>query len=93
MTDRPSPDHVNCGDVARRVHEFLDGELLEADADELRAHIDACEQCLDEVDVVAALKALVRRSCEGAHAPDALRLRIVTQVTNVGYRVVRREAL
>lgn len=93
MTDRTPAGHLNCADVARRVHEFLDKELPEADADDLRAHLDACEQCLDEVDVVAALKALVRRSCEGAHAPDALRFRIVTQVTSFEYRLSRRDAL
>lgn len=91
MTDWPRHDHFNCAEVARRVHAFLDGELPEADADDLRAHIDACEQCLDEVDVVAALKALVQRSCSGAHAPEALRFRIVSQVTSVQYRVVRRD--
>lgn len=84
---------LDCAAVARTVHAFLDGELPEADADDLRAHLDACEQCLDEVEVVNALKALVRRSCEGAHAPDALRLRIVTQVTSLQYRVMGRDTL
>lgn len=93
MTEWPRHEHVNCSDVARRVHAFLDGELPETDADDLRAHIDACEQCLDEVDVVAALKALVRRSCEGTHAPDALRLRILTQVISVEYRISRSDFL
>lgn len=92
MTEAPH-ERLNCADVARRVHQFLDGELPDPDADDLRAHIDACEQCLDEIDVVAALKRLVRRSCEGTHAPDALRLRIMTQVTSVEYRVVRRDLL
>lgn len=91
MSDWPPPDQINCAEVARRVHAFLDGELLETDADDLRAHIDACEQCLDEVAVVAALKRLLQRSCGRVHAPDALRFRIVAQVTSVEYRVVRRD--
>ena len=90
MTQPPQHDD-KCAEVARRVHAFLDGELPEADADDLRAHLDACEQCLDEVDLVAALKKLVRRSCAGAHAPDSLRMRVITQVSTVEYRVVRRD--
>ena len=62
--------------------------LPDLNADDLRLHIDACEHCLDEVDVVAALKKIVHRSCAGAHAPDSLRLRIMTEVTQVTYRTI-----
>ena len=82
-------DGLDCADVARLLHAFLDHELTDADEHGLRLHIDACEQCLDEVDIVAALKTIVRRSCGQAHAPDSLRLRIVSQITRVEYRVVR----
>lgn len=74
---------VDCRIVAERLHQFLDDELGEPDADELRLHIDACEHCLDETDVVDALKRLVRRSCACAPAPVGLRMRIVTQIQQV----------
>ena len=73
----------DCRDVEERVHQFLDGELSEHEADDLRHHINACAHCLDETDLIDALKQLVRRSCARAQAPDALRLRIVTQIKSV----------
>jgi len=79
MTERP----LDCTFVLARVHAFLDGELDEREADALRRHLDACEHCLDEADLAAALKRLVRRSCAGHPAPPTLRLRIVTQISGV----------
>lgn len=73
-------DPVDCAYVVARVHRLLDGELGEREADLLRHHIDACEHCLDEADLLALLKAVVRRSCACA-APETLRLRIVSQIT------------
>ncbi len=70
---------LDCSVVLAKVHRFLDGELSEGDADQLRLHIDACEHCLDEVDVVATMKALVKRCCQDQHAPDSLRSRIISQ--------------
>ena len=72
---------VDCAYVVARVHRLLDGELGEAEADQLRHHIDACERCLDEADLMALLKSVVRRSCSSCAAPETLRLRIVSQIT------------
>lgn len=74
---------VDCAGVQARVHEFLDGELDERQADELRRHLVACEHCLDEADLIDAVKKLVRRSCSCETAPASLRLRIVTQLQQV----------
>ncbi|MDO5533907.1 MAG: mycothiol system anti-sigma-R factor [Propionibacteriaceae bacterium] len=74
---------VDCGFVEERVHQFLDGELTENEADELRHHIHACAHCLDETDLVDALRKLVRRSCACPPAPDTLRLRIVAHIKTV----------
>ena len=79
---------VDCGFVQQRVHQFLDGELSEREADELRHHIHACAHCLDETDLVDALKRLVRRACACPTAPDTLRLRVVTQIQTVRHMVV-----
>ena len=79
---------VDCRFVEERVHQFLDGELTEREADELRHHIDACAHCLDETDLIDALRKLVRRACACPPAPETLRLRVVTQIHPVRFTVV-----
>ena len=74
---------IDCSTVEQKVHQFLDGELTEREADDLRHHIDACAHCLDETDLIDALKKLIKRSCACPPAPAALRLRIVTQIQTV----------
>lgn len=51
----PSPDNpppgcedvvsISCEEAARRVYEYLDGELDEGIADEVRCHVLHCERC------------------------------------------------
>lgn len=68
----------DCDAVLARLYEFLDGECPEADADAIRAHLDACEHCVEDADAAVALQALVKRCCCGPTAPPALRERILT---------------
>lgn len=76
------PRIVDCAYVEERVQQFLDGELNEAEADELRLHLDACAHCIDGADLIEAYRRLVRRSC-ASRAPESLRLRIMTQMRSV----------
>lgn len=71
----------DCSDILGRMHEFLDHELDVRTSDAIRAHLDACEHCLDDYDVVHALKALVNRCCRSQKAPQQLRMTIVTSIT------------
>lgn len=71
----------NCSAVLERMHEFLDHELDAETSDAIRAHLDACEHCLDDYDVVHALKALVNRCCRSPKAPQQLRMTIMTSIT------------
>ncbi len=80
-----TPESDDCAAVLRRLYLFLDGECLESEADEIRAHLDACESCVEDADVALALKALVKRCCGGACAPSHLRDRIFTQYRAVSY--------
>ena len=74
-------DHIDeCAEVLDRVYAYVDGELTDH-VDEIRAHLEECAPCLAEHDLEVALKALVRRSCQD-RAPDALRLRILTQLAH-----------
>ena len=71
----------DCALILERVHAFLDHELDEASCDAIRAHLDACEDCLDDYDIQQALKKLVNRCCRTTKAPQQLRVTIVTSIT------------
>ena len=64
-----------------QAHLKLYLRLLDAEADEIRQHLLACEPCLDRYDVEEALRLLIRRCCSGQSAPEGLRLRIRTTIT------------
>ncbi|MDN5763792.1 MAG: mycothiol system anti-sigma-R factor [Microlunatus sp.] len=70
-----------CWQTLQRVYEFLDNELDEASDDAIRAHLAACEECLDSFDAELAVKTLVSRHCGGDVAPQHLRARVMMQIT------------
>jgi mycothiol system anti-sigma-R factor len=73
---------TDCKDVLDRVYEYLDGEMDAHDLAVIRQHLDECGPCLRQYDLDEAVKALVRRSCHEA-APEQLRLRILTRISEV----------
>lgn len=70
-----------CDDILERIHLFLDHELDEASVEAIQAHLEACEHCMDDYDVVMAVKKLVNRCCRAQHAPPQLRVTILTSIT------------
>jgi mycothiol system anti-sigma-R factor len=69
-----------CAGVLEKVYAFLDRELDTASGDAIRAHLAACEPCLDRFDVEQALKALVSRRCGGDQAPSQLRAKVLIRI-------------
>jgi len=82
-----SDEGLTCEQVAERVYEFIDNELDTASGDAIRAHLAACEPCLDRFDVEHAVKKLVQRCCGGERAPDHLRVRVLSQLVSVQRRI------
>jgi anti-sigma factor (TIGR02949 family) len=80
VSDVHNASSADCGHMLARVHEFLDHELDSASSDEIRAHLAACEPCLDRYDVEQAVKSLVNRCCGGDKAPSALRGKVLGQL-------------
>lgn len=77
------PHETDCSEVLDRVYEYLDAEVTTpADIAKIRQHLDECGPCLREYDIEDHLKALVRRCCQEA-APAELRVRIMTQITQI----------
>ena len=66
-----------------RVFEYLDNELDSLDCAKIKQHLEECGPCLREYNLDVALKALIRRSCACEQAPDTLRLRVLTRITEV----------
>ena len=75
--------HTDCAQVLDRVHQFLDHELDEASGDEIRAHLAACEPCLENFDAEQAIEQLVGRCCRGEAAPDGLRSSILSRLSTL----------
>jgi anti-sigma factor (TIGR02949 family) len=64
---------ISCEDALRLVHEFLDGELANASADEVRQHFDMCQRCYPHLQLETAFREAVRRATAGESAPPELR--------------------
>lgn len=75
------PKELHCDAVLEALNAFIDGELDESDADEIRVHLAACELCMDDLDVRAAIRTVLQRCCCETRAPETLRMRVVTQIT------------
>ena len=75
--------HDDCWRMLAQVYAFHDGELSEPEMDEIVEHLAACEPCLDHFEVEQALRVLIRRSCSGERAPEALRWRIHQSFTSI----------
>ena len=69
-----------CAEARQYLCEFLDSEMPATDLDRLRAHIEACEQCLDAVESEQSLRVVLRRSCAEV-APASLRMRVLSELT------------
>jgi mycothiol system anti-sigma-R factor len=83
MNAEHSADEVaadDCEHVLERIYQFLDHEIDTASGDAIRAHLAACEPCLDKFDVEQAVKLLVSRCCGGDTAPSQLRNKVLAQL-------------
>ncbi len=73
----------DCSETLHRLYEYLDGEMTPDDTARITKHLQECAPCMEQHDVEAAIKALVKRSCTQEKAPVALRASIVRRITTV----------
>ena len=78
----PDKSDGACSDILRRMYFFIDNELADADAAQIRAHLADCGPCLQEVDVERLVKGLIARSCT-EQAPVELRQRVMFSIRHV----------
>ncbi|MEJ5869323.1 mycothiol system anti-sigma-R factor [Pseudokineococcus sp. 5B2Z-1] len=86
--DGPSsqPRETDCDEVIDRLYAFLDHELStedEVDVGRIQRHLDECAPCLRERDVEVVVRQVVKRACASDCAPETLRVKILTQITQV----------
>jgi mycothiol system anti-sigma-R factor len=84
------PHDTDCAEVLSRVYDFLDGEIDDERREEIRVHLDECGPCLAQFGLERAVKELVHRSCACTHAPESLRVRIVTRIEQIRVEYRRR---
>lgn len=68
-----------CEKALRELEEYLHHELCAADEGDVRAHLEHCEGCRDELRVNETLMATVQRACR-ERAPEALRMQVLAAV-------------
>ena len=78
-----NPHATDCREVLSMVYDFLDGEVDDADRARIVQHLDECSPCLRQYGLEQAVKALVHRSCTCEHAPEHLRVQIVTRIRQI----------
>lgn len=79
-----SGEMIPCEEAMARLFEFLDGELDEASAAEVRKHVDVCKACYPRFQFEKEfLDALHRAQEEGGIAPD-LKGRILQALAEEG---------
>lgn len=72
-----------CAEIIAHLFEYLDSEMTEVDAANMRGHVADCSPCLAELGIDEMVKRILRRSC-AERAPEYLRVRIRTQIFRSG---------
>ena len=74
----------DCRAAVDHLYDYLDGELTTADADLVRAHLEACAHCFRFFDFEAAFLRFIEARRRGEHASPELRRRILDKLLSEG---------
>ena len=67
---------MRCAECRELLSGHIDGELLDAESKNVRAHLDECAECSREEQVLARTSTLLRQRLVRHSAPDVLKARI-----------------
>lgn len=74
---------ISCRDAIELIYEYLDGELGDVSAEEVRAHFEACKRCFPHLKLEESFLAAVQRASGGEAAPPQLRSRVMELLSQV----------
>ncbi|MDR2453110.1 MAG: zf-HC2 domain-containing protein [Bifidobacteriaceae bacterium] len=74
--------HWECERALEKLHHFIDDELEAAEVAAMIMHLDGCDSCSHEADVVGRLKAAVKQACSEV-APDHLKARVAEAIAEL----------
>jgi mycothiol system anti-sigma-R factor len=77
------PGGMDCDEVLADVYLYLDDESDPELRARIRVHLDDCAPCLRHFGLEQDVKSLVARCCGGDVAPESLKSRIRTRLTEV----------
>lgn len=80
---------MDCLDVQKLIHAYLDGEFDEHERISLASHLEGCESCRAHVRFEAELRRRLRESCPIVPAPTELRARVQKALEEARPRGVR----
>jgi mycothiol system anti-sigma-R factor len=67
------PEMISCEEALAALYEYLDGELVGASHDRVKAHFDVCARCYPKLRVEESFRLAVRKATRGVQTPAALR--------------------
>jgi len=69
-----------CAFVMMRINSFLDHELDEDTADQIRLHLSNCEECFNEVEIWSTIRSAVKHAYSPAEAPPSLIEKVTSRI-------------
>ena len=74
---------MDCDDCVERLFAFLDTELSPAEIQQVRKHLEGCDDCDDEFVFEAHFLEQLRECCTSDVAPAELRQRVILKLRSV----------
>jgi mycothiol system anti-sigma-R factor len=71
---------MTCKEAVDKLNEYLDSELDNATATQIKKHLDLCRLCCDQFEFEKTMKELVHKCCSEAKAPNLLKGKILNSL-------------
>ena len=68
-----------CDKAQKDLEEYLHNELCSEEAADIRAHMENCAECADELQVGVVLTEAVKKACDET-APEDLKAEVLTKL-------------
>jgi anti-sigma factor (TIGR02949 family) len=74
---------VDCAEVCRRLDDYVDRELSDADVAAVDKHLSFCTDCADEFAVERELLDCIREKLKSVRVPPGLKARIAERLAQL----------